>query len=155
MSHVTLVMQSVGPFLIVLCFEKFANCIGQWGYLDWKKVKKIFSSMVCCTGWTEYVFLVWHIVVLTGTKVLSYYPKWKASQDGKNIFFPLKRVPAQLASYFLVYLNCFPGGLSLLKHDANIVVFPFGPVHETKTLYSSTMFLSTSHWHFCPWFCLY
>lgn len=40
------------------------------------------------TSWTEYVCLAWHIVTLTETKLLSYYPKWKASQNGKNIFPP-------------------------------------------------------------------
>lgn len=92
-----------------------------------KKVKKIFSGMVCCTGWTEYIFLVWHIVALAETKVFSHYPKWKVSQDENNIFFfHTKRVPVQLATCFHVYLSCFPRP-------------------ENKTLYSSTMFLLTAH----------
>lgn len=63
-----------------------------------KKMKKIFSSMVCCTSWTECVSLVWHIAQLTETKVFSYYPKWKTSQNSKNTFFSPQDVPAQLAS---------------------------------------------------------
>lgn len=100
--------------------------------------------MVCCTGLNMFSWCgVWWSWLKQ--RCFSYYPIQKATQNIKNIFFPPKRVPAQLNSNFLVYLSCFPGGLSLLKHDANIVVFTFGPMHETKTLYSSTMFLLTAH----------
>lgn len=103
--------------------------------------------------WTEYVFLVWHIVELAETKVVFILSYTEGNSEYKEYFFPPKRVPAQLNANFLVYLSCFPGGLSLLKHDANIVVFSFGPMHETKTLFFNHV-LVNSTLTFLFWFLL-
>lgn len=73
-----------------------------------KKVKKIFSGMVCCTGWTEYIFLVWPIVALAETKVFSYYPKWKVSQDENNIFFPPQESSSAACYLLPCVLELFP-----------------------------------------------
>lgn len=71
----------------------------------------------------------------------------------KQHIFPLKRVLTQFFSSIFVYLSYFPGGLSLLKHDANIV-FSSRPTHKTKPLLP-TAFMLTAHWYFCLQFFLY